>query len=242
MAVYYGFRGLAAVAFSLRDLFNDWGRGVNGIWLIGENLSPWLFLISSKFYTLWIEFNDVAEGWLEFRGWVIANVTPSSALSQLSYWIDDLISLVRNFDDWVLYTLRRRAPELYDFISNPGAAIIGALTSSTGLSLSFLRDPRGTIIDLVHSVVGEIRDFTSNPAGFIVGALMSHFPNLTLILSDPDGWLISRLRQLSPELGDFLRDPDGFIFDRFVGMIERRIDEVSGLFVALATKILNAIW
>jgi len=242
MGVYSRLLTLSTLVLRVGIFLYDVSEAIANIWLIGQHLAGRLATVGGQVISVGNMIATVANEFYRFVQGMPQAVTLPSGLFTLLYWVDDLISMVRYFDEWVEDYFRRHWYDLYSFARNPASYIVNLLIRSTGLDAAFLYNPRAAIESFVIHALGNVRTLIDNPGGFITNVLRSAFPLAYQLLIDPDGWLINRIQRLSPVLTAFLSDPDGFVFERLRARIENRIAEVAGVLQSLATKILSHIW
>jgi hypothetical protein len=242
MLVYYGILRLSGLVLSVGILFSNWSSAIRDVWLIGDNLSGWLSQIASKFFRIVVEINGIANDYLRFIQDLQGSFSLPYAIQRLIQWADDLISLVRYFNEWVDYALQRYFPALYNFARNPGGTLVNLLNQYTGFDASFIANPRAVIRAIINAALGGVQNLINNPGAYIRDVLRFYFPRLMDIANNPDGWLLNRVLAIFPEIRTFAADPDGYILDKIRRFVDQRLDQAAAIAKYITIKILEFLW
>lgn len=212
---------------------------IRNVWLIGDNLYTW-FTTLSAYLSLLVNLGyNAANDWLTTYNELKQANTYIPGLSEVLYYLDDILSLVRDFEHNVDTVVRQRFPNLYSINLNPIAYILQVIYSNTGLSQSFLNNPLGFIQSIVNTALGDVRNLIANPYLYITAVLSRGNPDLYLLLTNPRMWLTNEIGVTFPLLNSFLFDPSGFILARLADGLERTIDSFGVRLAKVAEKIIS---
>jgi len=242
MYVYYSLRNLAITFGWLRREFYDWGNTIRNVWLIGSNLSSWIFSISNFFANLEGHTYDVSDDWKEFYNWIIHNLGTSNVPAELLRYADDLISFIKYPFDWIGDTIKVLFPGLYEVAQDPISWVLEVLYRYTGLDIDFVDNPRRVIRNIVDALIGDVIEIARDPYGWIVRQLDNIIPDFWRFIYDARGWVRDRIEDEFPFLMSFLNNPDGFIVNKLEDFIEDLGEKYMSRVVKVTEKILNAIF
>lgn len=242
MVFYYALRTLALYLNGVRSEIFSMAVAVRNVWLIGDNLYSWFASISARMSVVVSHVYQLAEGWLDVYE-QLKDVTPTIPnLSTLLYYLDDLLSLVKDFGYAVWQAIRNRFPTLYNFNIDPVSYILETIYRYTGLSYDFVHNPRGAIASMIYDALGDVRNLLLNPYVYIVNKLTLGNPLLQLLLLQPSLWLRREINILFPQWELFANNPTDYIVDAFILGIERLVDRYGLRLAKVAEKIISAIF
>lgn len=242
MYVYNSLRNLANVFSWLRGEFYNWGNTIKGVWLIGQHLAEWLFLISGLMGQAYDAIEEVANDFLDLYNWLVHNLGSHNVPADLLRYADDLISFIRNPFEWIADSIRDHFPELYKIAQDPIEWVLETIYKYTGFDIEFVDNPRRVIEGIIHRIAGDIIDIARNPFGWVHDILDNIIPDFGKFVYDARGWVIEKIEQEYPFVISFLRDPDGFIEDKLVQFFERFADDYKDKAVKITETILNRIF
>jgi hypothetical protein len=242
MYLYNSLRVLASIFGWLEREFYNWGDAIRNVWLVGKNLSHWIFAISNFFGELQDATNNIAHDWKGFYDWVIHNLGTSNVPAELLGYADDLISFIRDPFDWIADSIRDNFPELYKIANDPVSWVLETIYRYTGLDIDFVDDPRQIIRNLVHEIVGDAIEIARDPIGWVMKMLDNIIPDFWRFVYDARGWVRDRIEDEFPFLMSFLRDPDGFLEDKLVNFLEDIADRYRDRAIKLFEKVLDIIF
>lgn len=242
MLFYYALRSLASVLSGVRSTITSAANAIRNVWLLGDNLYTWLSSIATNVGLVVTAVQRMADDWLSVYNELKNAGTYVPGLSLLLYYLDDLLSLIRDFGYVVGQTLRARFPILYNFSLDPVSYVLEILYRYTGLSYNFVHNPAATITSIVLSSIGDLRNLITNPYAYIIGKLTQGNPRLYYLFISPATWLRLILSELSPTLMQFIDDPAAYIVDAFINGVERFLDRYGRRLAKVAEKIINAMF
>lgn len=242
MLFYNALRALANSLNSVRSAVFSMAVSIRGVWLIGDNLYTWFATIAAYLSLLVNLIYTASNDWLNTYNELRNANTYIPGLSEILYYLDDILSLVRDFEFNVASSVRRLFPNLATFNINPVSYVLNILHTYTGLSASFIQNPIGFITGIVNTALGDLRNFIVNPYAYIVGVLSRGNPELYYLLISPRTWLQLELRQAFPALGQFIADPGGYILARLADTLDQTIDSFGMRLAKVAEKIINFIF
>ncbi len=242
MVFYYALRTLASYLNGVRSDIFGMAVAIQRIWLIGDNLYSWFASIAARMGATVSYVYQLADSWLSVYHQLLNLVPDVPNLSQLLFYLDDLISLVRDFAYAVGQAIRQRFPALYNFNLDPVAYILETIYRFTGLSYDFVHNPRGVIANMIVDALGDVRNLILNPYVYIVNKLTLGNPLLQLLLLRPDLWLRRELNILFPSWEQFISNPTDFILETFITGLERLLARYVVRLVKIAETIIDVIF
>lgn len=242
MALYYALRNLSYIFGFLGNEAANLGNTIRGVWLIGQYLSGWLFVIAGLFRSLDDIAEDAANGWNEFYRWVTQNLNIDDRLRELMRYADDLISFIRYPFDWILDSIRDNLPDLYAIARDPIAWLLETITRYTGIDWDFLDSPTRWLRDRLREIIGDVLDIARDPRAWLTNWLASIIPDWFEFIYDARRWVRMRIEDEFPDLVLFLRDPDRFLLDKFLDYLDLLADRYRERVIKLAEKIIGAIF
>ena len=242
MLFYYALRTLAVYINNVRSDIYGMAVAVRNVWLLGDNLYTWLANISARLIAVVVYIYDMAESWLQVYHYLINLVPDVPNLSTLLYYLDDLLSLVRDFFSYLRNGLRQYFPALFNFNLDPVSYILETIYKFTGLTYAFIHNPNLVITALINAALGDVRNLILNPYNYIVGRLTFGNPLLELLLLQPGLWLRRELNILFPGWERFISNPTDFILETFITGLENLLNRYTARLVKLAEAIINAIF
>lgn len=242
MIFYYSIRGAATLLDTLRSRVFAMAVAIRGVWLLGDNLYTWLSSISAYIGLLVNRTYGLADDWLSVYGELRRTGANLPGISLLLTYLDDLLSLIRDFGYAVGQALRARFPALYNFSIDPVSYVLEIIYRYTGLSFNFVHNPAATITSIVLSSIGDLRNLITNPYAYIIGKLTQGNPRLYYLFLDPLTWLRQEIGNLSPALRQFLDDPAAYVLDAVVSGLERLLDRYGARIAKVAEKLINSMF
>ncbi len=242
MVFYYALRTLANYINGVRQDVFSMAVAIRNIWLIGDNLYTWFASISARLGVTVSYVYQLADSWLQVYNDLRGDLQSIPGLSTLIYYLDDLLSLVKDFAYAVGQAIRNRFPALYNFNFDPVSYILEVMYRYTGLGYSFIHNPTATITSIVNVALGDLRNLLINPYAYIVNKLTLGNPLLQLLLLQPSIWLRREINILFPQWELFINNPSDYVVDAFVLGIERLGDRYGLRLAKVAEKIISIIF
>jgi hypothetical protein len=239
MVFYYALRAIASSLNNVRSAVFSMAVAIRNVWLIGDNLYTWFSTIAAYISLLVNLGYSASNDWLSTYNDLKNANTYIPGLSEILYYLDDILSLVRDFEYNVDKAVRQRFPNLYNLNLNPIAYIINTLTAYTGLTAAFIQNPYGFINGIITTALGDLRNFIDNPYVYLTGVLSRGNPDLYYLLINPRAWLQMEIGASFPQLTQLLADPGGYILARLADSLERTIDSFGVRLAKVAEKIIN---
>jgi hypothetical protein len=242
MYLYASLRDLSIIFGWLRGEFIHWGNAIKGVWLIGPNLSVWIFSIANFFGDVENAAGDVAEDWKSLYNWLIHNLGVSSVPADLLRYADDLISFIKYPFEWIADTLKDHFPELYKISREPIEWVLETIYRYTGLDIDFVDDPRRVIRNLIKELTGDLLGIARDPIGWLVDQLNNIIPDFWRFIYDARGWIRDKIEDEFPFLMDFIRDPDEYIENKLINFLEDIAETYRDRAIKIFEKVLAAIF
>lgn len=240
--MYTTLRALAAAAGSVRGTLYSLALSIRKVWLIGDNLYSWIITLSTLAGLAESVLYNLASDWLDAYNELRNKTATIPGLSNLLYYLDDLLSLVQDFEYNVLKAIKSRYPDAYKFITDPIEYILETLYRYTGLGYDFIHNPRGVIDGIIKSALKDVMVLIDRPYDYFINAIAHANPNLYRLIIDPDAWLTNWFNAFMPALRQFVSDPDGYVIEHFMNGIEGLLDRYIQRIMKLFERILNAIF
>lgn len=242
MDVFYSIRSVGDRINSLRSLITVLAENIRGIYLLGNYLYIFLLNVSAYLGVLVSILYDLSEDFLRFRADIYSQIGTNAELLKIINYVDDILSIVKDPAWFIRSGIKQYLPVLYDLNTNAGQKIINILTTSTGLTYSFLVSPSTFIAGVVNAAIGDLLSLKNNPRDWIIDKLAQYTPEIRQFLLSPSSWIKNEVIKIFPDLNALLKSPEEYIADKVVNAFERLLNQYGQRLAKIAENILNKMF